>query len=249
MSPTLAREKNPSSRSVTASPHTAGSQGPSPQDRYPQGLAGARTLLGAYRRGEAADPETYISSVGLVLAEYEPWVISRVTDPRIGIASNLKFLPTVAEVKAACEAEMAPVYRENARRKVDEEWRQRRAEAEVDRGNRPTYAELQAKYGGKNWGIGQTEDDAALRAKIEGDNREAFTNRCAAVEGEWEAKGLPVHRVAGIPVSPELIKLYADKLKESGPPPPLETIRTKPAEPGMKPIGEAIFQYVDGLTK
>ncbi len=96
-----------------------------------------------------------------MLAEYEPWVISRVTDPRIGIASTLKFLPTVAEVKQACEAEMAPIHRENARRKVEEDRLLRLAEPEEDRANRPNYEELQRRCHAAGLPIGETPSRAA----------------------------------------------------------------------------------------
>jgi len=37
------------------------------------------------------------------LADYEPDVIQRVTDPRTGIPRRLKFMPNPAEVAEACD--------------------------------------------------------------------------------------------------------------------------------------------------
>src|SRR5262249_23628308 len=65
----------------------------------------ANLLFGCYRKGEANDPETYTLAVAAVLADYEPEVIRRVTDPRTGIPRKLKFMPNPAEIAEACEAE------------------------------------------------------------------------------------------------------------------------------------------------
>lgn len=61
-------------------------------------------MFGCYRKGDANDPETYTAAITVILAEYAPEVVQRVTDPRTGIARKLKFLPTVAELSEECEA-------------------------------------------------------------------------------------------------------------------------------------------------
>lgn len=68
-------------------------------------LAAERTaiMFGCYRKGEANDPETYTMAVAATLAEYPKEVIEHVTDPRTGLPAKLKFLPSVAEVREACE--------------------------------------------------------------------------------------------------------------------------------------------------
>jgi hypothetical protein len=63
----------------------------------------ARLLFGCYRKGDANDPETYTAAVTVILAQYEPEVIQRVTDPRAGIPRQLKFMPNPAEVAEACD--------------------------------------------------------------------------------------------------------------------------------------------------
>lgn len=65
----------------------------------------ARLLLGCYPRGQAQDPETYVAAVSAVLADFSSAVVAAVTDPRSGVARAVKFLPAVAEIVDACEAE------------------------------------------------------------------------------------------------------------------------------------------------
>lgn len=61
-------------------------------------------LFGCYRKGDANDPEIYTAAVAATLADYSAEVIEYVTDPRTGLPSKLKWLPTVAEVREACES-------------------------------------------------------------------------------------------------------------------------------------------------
>lgn len=60
-------------------------------------------MFGCYRKGDANDPETYTLAIAAVLAEYTPDVVRQVTDPRSGLPSRLKWLPSVSEVKEACD--------------------------------------------------------------------------------------------------------------------------------------------------
>jgi hypothetical protein len=79
-------------------------------------------LLGCYRQGEAADPKVYVRAVAAVLAHYDEAVITAVTDPVRGLPGSVKWLPNVAEVRAACEAQLKPErdYEERKRRVEDE---------------------------------------------------------------------------------------------------------------------------------
>lgn len=74
-------------------------------DLAPASLAASRTalLFGCYRKGDANDPEIYTMAIAATLAEYQKEVIEYVTDPRTGLPARLKWLPTVAEVREACE--------------------------------------------------------------------------------------------------------------------------------------------------
>ena len=60
-------------------------------------------MFGCYRKQDANDPEIYVAAIGATLNEFPPAVIDFVTDPRTGLPSRLKWLPTVAEVREACE--------------------------------------------------------------------------------------------------------------------------------------------------
>jgi hypothetical protein len=64
-------------------------------------------LCGCYRRDDAADPKVYASALIFVMEEYQIEVVEYVTSPRTGLPSTCKFLPSVAEVKAACESAKA----------------------------------------------------------------------------------------------------------------------------------------------
>lgn len=74
--------------------------------------ARAKMLMGSYRHGEAADPDTYVASIALVFGQYSEDVVIRVTDPRSGIQRSIGWLPNVKEVIEACEHEMRDVRRQ-----------------------------------------------------------------------------------------------------------------------------------------
>lgn len=70
----------------------------------------ARILFGAYRRGDANDPDTYVAAIAAVLALYAPSLIKLVTDPRTGISTTEKFrtfMPNSGELKAYCDEQQA----------------------------------------------------------------------------------------------------------------------------------------------
>ena len=63
-------------------------------------------LFGCYRRGDANDPEMYVSAVAAVLACYDVDLIREVTDPRTGIMTTEKhmtFMPNAGELKVYCD--------------------------------------------------------------------------------------------------------------------------------------------------
>lgn len=66
----------------------------------------ARRLLGCYRQGEANDHEAFILAVIAVLVTYPETVALEVTHPARGLPSRLKWLPSVAEIRAACAIEL-----------------------------------------------------------------------------------------------------------------------------------------------
>lgn len=74
------------------------------------GMAHAKTaaklILGMYRTTEYADPQVFAAGLALTLSDFPLGVLRRVCDPRTGITGKLKFAPSVAEVKEACQAEI-----------------------------------------------------------------------------------------------------------------------------------------------
>lgn len=65
-----------------------------------------------------------MAAITAILSEYPDSVIETVTDPRTGIPSKVKWLPTVAEVKTECESHMYRVrYQEAWDRRVAEQRR------------------------------------------------------------------------------------------------------------------------------
>lgn len=81
-------------------------------------------MFGCYRRDEAADPDTFVAAVTMVLAHYPAEVVDAVTDPYAGIpsrknAKGYSGLPDVADVKEACEAEAARLARLKGYKKLD----------------------------------------------------------------------------------------------------------------------------------
>jgi hypothetical protein len=162
-------------------------------------LQRAQILLGCYRRDDAADPETYGGAVAAVLAEYPPDIVQRVTDPRSGIPSRSQWLPTVKEVRDACEEI-------DQRRRAVAQMKKREAEqlaarkaAELSRDRRPTYEELKAQYG-ENWGM-----PADARSDHRAEQRKAV--QIMANEETFKAEC----RSAGVPedsqISPSLAAL------------------------------------------
>jgi hypothetical protein len=82
----------------------------------PQTAAALATILfGCYRASEANDPETFIAAAAAMLARYPTEIVIAVTDPVCGLASTNKWLPSIAEVREACEQAMAPRYVEERR--------------------------------------------------------------------------------------------------------------------------------------
>lgn len=73
-------------------------------------------MFGCYRRDEAADPDTFVAAVTMVLSRYSAEIVEAVTDPFAGLPSRksergYSGLPDVADVKAACESEATRIER------------------------------------------------------------------------------------------------------------------------------------------
>ena len=76
-----------------------------------------------------------------------------VCDPRTGIASTSKFLPSVAEIKDACDAKEARVIQDLEReRRIKKQLAERDSDEKIKAGARLTYEQLKAKYGDNKGG-------------------------------------------------------------------------------------------------
>lgn len=73
-----------------------------------------------------ADPEIYARAVVAVLTSYPENIVSAVCDPRGGLPAKSKFLPTVYEIREACERRMSPILDDARRQRI-------RAENDADR--------------------------------------------------------------------------------------------------------------------
>lgn len=65
-------------------------------------------MLSFYPQHTANEPESYAAAMVSLMAEYPVEVIDVVCDPRRGLATRCKFLPTIAELREALESEMEP---------------------------------------------------------------------------------------------------------------------------------------------
>lgn len=108
----------------------------------------AEVLFGCFRTGGAAEPEIFVAGVAAVLSDYPASVVQSVVDPRNGLPSACNWLPTIAEVKKACEARMEPIRRAEARERA---WKGLPAPGQP-REERPTLEEIKEKLG-ENYGL------------------------------------------------------------------------------------------------
>jgi hypothetical protein len=95
-------------------------------------LKAAIAIFGSFRKPEAEDPEIYLAAFERVLSSYPPEVVRDVADPVRGIAGEQTFMPSQAELKAACDKRMAPILARQERERIDEQFRQKRAEARAE---------------------------------------------------------------------------------------------------------------------
>ena len=65
-------------------------------------------MFSCYRKADADTPEIFLDAAAAILAEYPDEIIVRVTDPRVGLPSRLKWPPQPSEIKEACESLWGP---------------------------------------------------------------------------------------------------------------------------------------------
>lgn len=118
----------------------------------------AKLLLGCYRTGDANDPATYVAAITAILARYPQEVITKVTHPATGLPSKKGWLPTVKEVVDACDEAHEPIIENELRLKRIKD--QMEARERESRGERPTLAQLQERFG-RDWGMSSDPDKQA----------------------------------------------------------------------------------------
>ena len=64
----------------------------------------AKLMLDCFRTGGANNPEVFVTAVAATLARYPDQVIYDVTDPRLGLPSQLTWMPSIKEVYDAAKA-------------------------------------------------------------------------------------------------------------------------------------------------
>ena len=87
------------------------------------GAERAALLLGCYHKSNVAEPEIFAAGAAAILSKFPADIAATVTDPRTGLAGRLKFVPTLAEIREACEREQARIAVEQRRETVlKESW-------------------------------------------------------------------------------------------------------------------------------
>jgi hypothetical protein len=106
-------------------------------------------------RADVPNAGVYVGTLAQILASYPESVINAVTHPTRGLQTRCTFRPKPAEVRAACDAEMAPIIREDERRMRLGETRKMLAAPSIPRAARPSIEDIKAKLG-PDYGIERT---------------------------------------------------------------------------------------------
>jgi hypothetical protein len=69
----------------------------------------AARLFAFFRSSDANDPATFVAGATAIFAHYPANVVERVCHPMHGAAGSSKWLPSLAELREACEREMKPI--------------------------------------------------------------------------------------------------------------------------------------------
>lgn len=97
----------------------------------------AARLLSFYPAQTPNSPREYVTAVTALLADYPQEVVEKICDPRTGIATRCKFLPTIAEIADALGGHML-IHNRNWR----EEWKRQQYKPRTDK-EKPTPEELE----------------------------------------------------------------------------------------------------------
>jgi hypothetical protein len=157
-------------------------------------------LLGCYRRGEVSDEEIFTRGVISVLCDFPEAIVRGVTNPARGLPAKLKWLPTLAEVREACEAAHAPELRAAQRER-------QRAEQQQGRLAAPTVTPDARQKAIAHW----EQVKAEMAAAAEQGGRPSVSAIQAAIESgdEAKAKDLSQQTMAGVRLSDEALRKFS----------------------------------------
>jgi hypothetical protein len=140
--------------------------------------------------------------------QYPACIAIRCADPIKGVASTSRFKPTVADITAWCEREVAELHAIVAREERERQLVfERQADERRARAERPALAELLKKHG-PNFGLGRK---IAAKLEAHGDKSLGCDQTEAEIRAEYSRLGRqPVHSKGGALLSPEVADLAAE---------------------------------------
>lgn len=126
-----------------------------------------------------------MAAITAVLARYPEQVVTEVTHPATGLPAKKSWLPTVKEVRDACDEINLPILENEARQNGIAEQLAARQSEDAERERRPTVAELKAKYG-ENWGM--TSLDQPKKAPMQAPTIEQLRHHYKHYDLEFKPK-------------------------------------------------------------
>lgn len=183
---------------------------------FSEAIEAVGRMLDGFPHGRPPNQQGYIGALAATLGQYPRSVASRCADVRSGVAREVKFLPTVADLVAWCERETEAMRRpidavDRFERLAQDQARARREDEalQATRVARPMYDDLKAKYG-PNWGLSTIDEVLGETRKHAGEILDRAN--ALALADEFAASGQ--QPTGDIPVSPSLRKLIAEQNAE-----------------------------------
>ncbi len=131
-------------------------------------------MFACWRKTDADTPEVFLDAAVAILSDYPDEIIIKVTDPRTGLPSKLKWPAQPSEVREACEDLMQPIRAAKRWNDIAAEQEAERQRFEGARARAPTQAEIEAKLGRS---IGRPP--SGLLAPLSDDRRAALNEALA----------------------------------------------------------------------
>jgi hypothetical protein len=119
----------------------------------------AALVVSCYRNTEVVDPDIFLQTAAAVMTCYSEEIVREAFDPRTGMQTRQKWLPTVSEIREACEK----VAGEHANRQRREMLNRHRVLLDTPEGLRPE-AEAKRMLPGPGTPIARTAEERAAIA-------------------------------------------------------------------------------------